>query len=148
MAKAIINKHIASGVPTSDMFVEGELSKGEIIICNDPENPTLYILDSNNVVKKVSGETYDDTEVRGMIQTNTSEITSNTASIQELSATTNDNTIAIQELKENSVGNEDCVKTVITKDKDGTVIKTYTPINNVIDISEILNEVELNGGEY
>lgn len=91
MAKAIINKHIEAGVvPTSDMFVENkEHAKGEIIICNDPKNPTLYILDSNDDVRKVSGgnsegSAYDDTAIRGLIKENEENIASNSAAIQEL----------------------------------------------------------------
>ena len=53
-------------------------------------------------------------------------------------------------------GSEDCVKSLVMKDTEGNVIKTYIPVNNVVDLSEILKyaltdnsiEVELNGGEY
>lgn len=53
-------------------------------------------------------------------------------------------------------GCDDCVKSIVIKNDEGSVIKTYTPVNNVIDLSEMLKyaltdnsiEVELNGGEY
>ena len=55
--KAIINKHIDNSTQlTNDKFVsELEKAKGEIIICNDPENPTIYIMDTQGNPKKISG---------------------------------------------------------------------------------------------
>jgi hypothetical protein len=58
-------------------------------------------------------------------------------------------------VKVGSDGGEDCVKSLVLKDGNGNV-KEYTPVDNIIDLSEILRyaltdtsiEVELNGGEY
>lgn len=75
MAKAIINKHIDSveSVVLTDLFIQGEENqenrKGEIIICNDPENPTIYIMDTEGNPQKIAGggsgssEAYDDTAI-------------------------------------------------------------------------------------
>ena len=47
--------------------------KGEIIIDTDPENPSIYILNNNNEVVKISGNgsggegSYDDTELKRLI---------------------------------------------------------------------------------
>ena len=82
MAKAIINKHIDSvnDITLSSLFdSDKDKSKGEIIICNDPENPTIYIMDKNNEPKKIAGgsdvdTSYDDSEIWDAVEKNTTEI--------------------------------------------------------------------------
>lgn len=92
MAKAIINKHIESvdGVDLANLFdIDIEKNKGEIVICNDPSNPTIYIMDSDGSPRKIAsnsgstGESYDDTELRNLISKNTEEIAKNTKEIEE-----------------------------------------------------------------
>ena len=59
MAKAIINKHIENieGVVLSNLFdSDTDKNKGEIIICNDPSNPTIYIMDSEGTPRKIASE--------------------------------------------------------------------------------------------
>lgn len=93
MAKGIINKHIDSieGVVLSEKFDSNtEKQKGEILICNDPNNPTIYIMDTNGNPKKISGGgsgeggvEYDDTAIWNAV---------------------NKNSAAIDKLEENGVG--------------------------------------------
>jgi hypothetical protein len=96
MAKGIINKHIdnVDGVVLSEKFdANTELRKGEILICNDPDNPTIYIMDTNGNPKKItgggsgegSGESYDDTAIWEAV---------------------NKNSAAIDELEESGVGGD------------------------------------------
>ena len=83
--KAIINKHhnnFSHLTPEQqlDMFRyfkndedKKTYLKGEIIIDTDPENPSIYILNNNNEVVKISGNgsggegSYDDTELKRLI---------------------------------------------------------------------------------
>lgn len=85
MAKAIINKHIdsADGVVLSKKFdTDVEKRKGEILICNDPDNPTIYIMDNTGKPQKItggeggsgSGESYDDKEIWEQVNKNTKAI--------------------------------------------------------------------------
>jgi len=96
MAKGIINKHIdnVDGVVLSEKFdANAELRKGEILICNDPDNPTIYIMDTNGNPKKITGggsgegggEPYDDTAIWDAV---------------------NKNSAAIDELEENGVSGD------------------------------------------
>lgn len=81
MAKAIINKHINNiNELNDDLFVSNnEHSKGEIIICNDKNNPSIYIKNTEGAITKIVGESiggdsYDDTELRQQITANTNDI--------------------------------------------------------------------------
>lgn len=92
MAKTIVNKHInsAKGEILSQHFSsDEEMRKGELLICNDPNNPTIYIMDTNGNPKKIaggegsgSGESYDDTIIWDQV---------------------NENSNAIKDIKENGV---------------------------------------------
>ena len=101
MAKAIINKHIDnySGL-TEDFFVQdSEKAKGEIIICNNPEDPSIFIMDTNGKATKIAGTNYDDTEIFSIANQNKSDI----EKIEELIGVTGESgeTIfgAIEEIK-------------------------------------------------
>ena len=83
MAKAIINKHIDSvqDVVLSKQFTsDKEMRKGELLICNDPNNPTIYIMDTEGNPKKISGggggsgESYDDTAIWDQVNENSDAI--------------------------------------------------------------------------
>lgn len=59
--RAVIHKHVDK-LPESGLtearkyFVDNsDYAKGEIIICNDPENPSIYILNNKGIVTKISG---------------------------------------------------------------------------------------------
>lgn len=83
--KAIINKHhnkFSNLTPDEQLGMfrhikdennEDVYLKGEIVIDTDPENPSIYILNNNNKVVKISGNgsdgegSYDDTELKRLI---------------------------------------------------------------------------------
>lgn len=83
MPKAIINKHIdnISELTNPNLFVNDyNKQKGEIVICNDADNPSIYIMNTNGKITKISGGgggsggSFDDTELRNLILQNTSSI--------------------------------------------------------------------------
>ena len=84
MAKAIINKHIDNKDNLKrELFVTDiEKAKGEILICNDIEEPSIYIVDNDNNVVKISGNgggngesgSYDDTKIWTQVNQNTEDI--------------------------------------------------------------------------
>lgn len=132
MAKAIINKHIDSvqDVVLTDLFIEDDNNKGELVICNDPENPTIYIMDTTGNPRKIaggggsgSGEAYDDTAIWNAV---------------------NKNTEAIADLKENPSGNIDEVVETLTKDIDEINETVKTLDGTVTGITETVNGVTEN----
>ena len=50
--------------------------KGEIIVVNDPSDPSLYVIDTDERLRKIAGNGtgYDDYEVRTLISGNTESI--------------------------------------------------------------------------
>jgi hypothetical protein len=139
MAKAIINKHIDSiidkdtgkQVILSDLFVQDPVnSKGELVICNDPENPTIYIMDTTGNPRKIaggggsgSGEAYDDTAIWNAV---------------------NKNTEAIADLKENPSSDIDEAVETLTKDIEGINETVKTLDGTVTGITETVNGVTEN----
>ena len=153
MAKAIINKHIDSiidkdtgkQVILSDLFVQDPVnSKGELVICNDPENPTIYIMDTTGNPRKIaggggsgSGEAYDDTAIWNAVNKNTEAI----ADLKENPSSDVDE--AVEALTKDIEGINETVKTL-----DGTVTgitETVEGINGTIEtITETVNGVTEN----
>lgn len=83
MGKTIINKHIDDSSKIKRKLFHDDLikAKGEIIINNDPENPSIYIVNNKNEVVKVSGSNnttggtaYDDTKIWKQVNENTNKI--------------------------------------------------------------------------
>ena len=130
MAKAIINKHIdsAQDVVLTDLFIKDETNnKGELVICNDPENPTIYIMDTTGNPRKIaggsgsgSGEAYDDTAIWNAV---------------------NKNTEAIADLKENPSGDIDEVVETLTKDIEGINETVKTLDGTVTGITETVEGI-------
>jgi uncharacterized protein YoxC len=153
MAKAIINKHIDSiidkdtgkQVILSDLFVQDPVnSKGELVICNDPENPTIYIMDTTGNPRKIAGgggsgsaEAYDDTAIWNAVNKNTEAI----ADLKENPSSDVDE--AVEALTKDIEGINETVKTL-----DGTVTgitETVEGINGTIEtITETVNGVTEN----
>lgn len=135
MAKAIINKHIDSvnELQSSVFHQDIEKAKGEIVICNDPNNPTIYILDTEGSMKKIAGGggsgsgDYDDTELRG--------------SINELDE-------RIDNLEENGVGSSTLQEPITVAGLDEKFGSGYYSNGDVIpvgtDISVILQNILCN----
>ena len=131
-AKAIINKHIdSSNQLTTDKFVSDlEKAKGELVICNDPDNPTIYIMDTNGKPRKITGgggggstSSYDDTAIWAQVNTNTT---------------------AIEELRTSGVGGSSVLQTDIVvagldskfgagNYKNGDVISAGTPYQTIFE---------------
>ena len=112
MGKTIINKHIDDSSKLKRTLFHNDLlkAKGEIIINNDPESPSIYIVDNNNKVVKVSGgdnssatTEYDDTKIWKQVNENTNAIVhlqENIYDDTELRSLISDNTNSIKELQE------------------------------------------------
>lgn len=76
MSKAIINKHVdnKSGITKNIFIQDADLRKGEIIINNDENEPSIYIWSTKGEPVKISGNNsggavseYDDTAIRAEI---------------------------------------------------------------------------------
>lgn len=111
MAKTLINKHIDDSSSIRRGLFTADLSKakGEIIINNDPNNPSIYIVNNNDEVVKISGDNntggieYDDTRIWSQVNDNTNAITylrNNMYDDTEVRNIISDNTESIEELKE------------------------------------------------
>lgn len=76
MAKAVINKHINNHTEINEEFFVNdlELAKGEIIICNNPDDPSIFIMDANGIPTKIAGESYDDTAIYNIAYNNANNI--------------------------------------------------------------------------
>lgn len=130
MAKAIINKHIdtVQDVVLTDLFVKDDTkNKGELVICNDPENPTIYIMDTTGNPRKIAGgggsgsaEAYDDTAIWNAV---------------------NKNTEAIADLKENPSSDVDEAVEALTKDIEGINETVKTLDGTVTGITETVEGI-------
>lgn len=68
---------IAPEKPITDLIdTREDYKKGEIVVVNDPNDPSLYVLDTNDKLRKIagSGTGYDDYELREWISGNTEDI--------------------------------------------------------------------------
>lgn len=78
MAKAIINKHIDSKKDNSISSLfdsNNERSKGEIVVCNDPDEPAIFIMTTDGTPVGIkggggSGGSYDDTAIWDQVNEN------------------------------------------------------------------------------
>lgn len=69
MGKAIINKHIDSvdDINLLEKFiVDDNKRKGEILICNDPKKPSIYIMDSEGTPKNIGSSISEDIVIAGL----------------------------------------------------------------------------------
>lgn len=153
MAKAIINKHVdnKSGI-TKNLFIkDSDLKKGEIIINNDENEPSIYIWSTKGEPVKISGNNsggavseYDDTAIRAEIN----EVKSNVEILQgeiEEDKQKSVRTIAT-EVAEETLGNytpgssEDIVNiqnTLVGFDPENTVQKAINELDEKIQNIEI-----------
>lgn len=132
MAKAIINKHIDSKKDNSisSLFDSNiERSKGEIVVCNDPDEPAIFIMTTDGTPVGIKGGggsggssgSYDDTAIWDQV---------------------NENEQAIEELKKGGMSStlpEDIVVAGLGDDqfgsghyKDNDVIRAGTPIYEIL----------------
>ena len=129
MSKIIINKHVDyASVIHRDIFNEDyEKSKGEILICNDPDHPSIYIVDNENNVAEISNKEYDDTAVYRVIANNKEEVNSIISGINETN----------ESIKLMVSGNTDLINS--TKE----IIDNYTINNKKISENSELNSTDL-----
>lgn len=112
MGKSIINKHIDNSSKIKRGLFHDDLTKakGEIVINNDAENPSIYIVNNDNEVVKISGNDsgtggveYDDTRIWNQVNENTNNIRQLQENIyddSEIRELINDNIKAVEELSE------------------------------------------------
>lgn len=147
--KAIINKHIngLSQLPEGvtdikDMFVDDMIkSKGEIVICNDENDPSIYIMNNNGEVVKVpcnsndSESGYDDTAIWSQVNKNLGEIND----LKEQIGNLDDNFITditdkVNEVKntidEYTINSKKISESPILKTNDLTIDESYSILNN------------------
>ena len=138
MSKAIINKHIdnISELTNNTFVTDNNLSKGEIVICNDKDNPSIYIKNTEGEITKIAGGSngdgsYDDTEIRSQINANTNAIKNleeNGVSVN-ISESELDNTEPLSESKKNFLeyeeNDETGVKSLAVRsvDTDATILQ-------------------------
>lgn len=153
MAKAIINKHVdnKSGITKNIFIQDADLRKGEIIINNDENEPSIYIWSTKGEPVKISGNNsggavseYDDTAIRAEIN----EVKSNVEILQgeiEEDKQKSVRTIAT-EVAEETLGNytpgssEDIVNiqnTLVGFDPENTVQKAINELDEKIQNIEI-----------
>lgn len=69
MGKLIINKHIDT-IDTVDLLDKFDSDtvrqKGEILICNDPKKPSIYIMDSEGTPKNIGSSISEDIVIAGL----------------------------------------------------------------------------------
>jgi hypothetical protein len=153
MAKAIINKHVdnKSGITKNIFIQDADLRKGEIIINNDENEPSIYIWSTKGEPVKISGNNsggavseYDDTAIRAEINEVKSSVEILQGEIEE-DKQKSVRTIAT-EVAEETLGNytpgssEDIVNiqnTLVGFDPENTVQKAINELDEKIQNIEI-----------
>lgn len=147
--RAIINKHIDSleDVNLLDLFVgDPEMAKGEIIVLNDPDSPSIYILDTNGIPRAVvggdgsnggeGGNGGDLTALQQMVADHDGEI-------KELQGTVSTHTASINEINEKLKELEDETGPVVSIDVDAELSETSeNPVQNKAITKAILDNEE------
>lgn len=162
MKKAIINKHIdsVSNIRLNrGLFVSDDnLAKGEIIICNDAEEPSIYILDTKGNVSKISGgisiediPTYNDSELREQINLNKQEIKDTASVLRTEIINGNEELVSLIDRINDIIGTIDSGDTVssllenVSKNVEGTkeTIDNYTINGKKISETPVIDSDDL-----
>lgn len=150
MAKAIINKHIDNTLEINkrEIFLENpELAKGEILINNDKNDPSIFIVNTDNEVVKISaGEQYDDTEIKGQLNTIENTVSTVEDEVDILNNTVKtlqgeDSNMSIRSIAEdvvNKIGVDPSITEKIEYIQDS--LGNFTPDNTVESNIEIINQ--------
>lgn len=123
-----------------------ELAKGGLVICNTDE-PSIYILNNGNEPTKVAGDKYDDTEVRGLISDNATQIGQNKDRIDGLQGNIEELQNQIAQNSSNISSNTERIETLATEASelsDRIGANTADISGHTEQISEI-NEYTING---
>ena len=123
-----------------------ELAKGGLVICNTDE-PSIYILDNNNEPTKVAGDKYDDTEVRGLISDNATQISQNKDSIDGLQGSIEDLQNQITQNSSDILSNTERIETLATEASElsDRISANTADISGHTEQISAINEYTING---
>ena len=123
-----------------------ELAKGGLVICNTDE-PSIYILDNNNEPTKVAGDKYDDTEVRGLISDNATQISQNKDSIDGLQGSIEDLQNQITQNSSDISSNTERIETLVTEASElsDRISANASDISGHTEQISAINEYTING---
>ena len=123
-----------------------ELAKGGPVICNTDE-PSIYILDNENKPTKVAGDKYDDTEVRGLISDNATQISQNKDSIDGLQGSIEDLQNQITQNSSDISSNTERVETLATEASElsDRISANTSDISGHTEQISTINEYTING---
>ena len=123
-----------------------ELAKGGLVICNTDE-PSIYILDNNNEPTKVAGDKYDDTEVRGLISDNATQISQNKDSIDGLQGSIEDLQNQITQNSSDISSNAASIETLATEASElsDRISANTADISGHTEQISAINEYTING---
>ena len=123
-----------------------ELAKGGLVICNTDE-PSIYILDNNNEPTKVAGDKYDDTEVRGLISNNATQISQNKDSIDGLQGSIEDLQNQITQNSSDISSNAASIETLATEASElsDRISANTADISGHTEQISAINEYTING---
>ena len=123
-----------------------ELAKGGLVICNTDE-PSIYILDNDNEPTKVAGDKYDDTEVRGLISDNATQISQNKDSIDGLQGSIEDLQNQITQNSSDISSNAASIETLATEASElsDRISANTADISGHTEQISAINEYTING---
>lgn len=123
-----------------------ELAKGGLVICNTDE-PSIYILDNKNEPTKVAGDKYDDTEVRGLISDNATQISQNKDSIDGLQGSIEDLQNQITQNSSDISSNTERIETLATgaSELSDRISANTADISGHTEQISTINEYTING---
>lgn len=123
-----------------------ELAKGGLVICNTDE-PSIYILDNENEPTKVAGDKYDDTEVRGLISDNATQIGQNKDSIDGLQGSIEDLQNQITQNSSDISSNTERIETLATgaSELSDRISANTSDISGHTEQISTINEYTING---
>ena len=123
-----------------------ELAKGGLVICNTDE-PSIYILNDGNEPTKVAGDKYDDTEVRGLISDNATQISQNKDSIDGLQGSIEDLQNQITQNSSDILSNTERVETLATEASElsDRISANTSDISGHTEQISTINEYTING---
>ena len=123
-----------------------ELAKGGLVICNTDE-PSIYILNDGNEPTKVAGDKYDDTEVRGLISDNATQISQNKDSIDGLQGSIEDLQNQITQNSSDISSNTERIETLATgaSELSDRISANTADISGHTEQISTINEYTING---
>ena len=123
-----------------------ELAKGGLVICNTDE-PSIYILNNGNEPTKVAGDKYDDTEVRGLISDNATQIGQNKDRIDGLQGNIEELQNQIAQNSSNISSNTERIETLATEASElsDRISANATDISGHTEQISAINEYTING---